>query len=145
MVIELRRGDAEIKQDAAYSATRSTCGDDLRKMRKGALHELQPRFVVKSLLASSNRSRVAIKREHAAGRAHRVQQSRRVTTPTERAIDIKSACGRGQNLQHLIDKHRLVLIHRSQPPQPITLSPRVQPLAETALRTLLQRPCCRGR
>jgi hypothetical protein len=38
-----------------------------------------------------------------------------------------------------------VLIHRSQPPQPITLSPRVQSLAETALRTLLQRPCCRGR
>ena len=68
-----------------------------------------------------------------------------MTTPTESAIDIKTARGRGQNLQHLIDKHRLVLIHRSQPPQPITVSPRLQFLAEAALRALLQRFRRRGR
>jgi hypothetical protein len=38
-----------------------------------------------------------------------------------------------------------VLIHRSQPPQPITVSPRLQFLAEAALRALLQRFRRRGR
>jgi hypothetical protein len=59
--------------------------------------------------------RIAVEREHAACSADRLQQTCCVTTSTESPIDIKTARGRGQNLQHLVDKHRYVLIHRSSP------------------------------
>ena len=114
-VVNLRRGDTEIEQYATDGPSATALGDHSRQLRKVRVHELETWLVMKSLMACRNSLRIPIEREHAARGTNRLQQTRCVTTPTESAIDIKTARGRGQNLQHLVDKHRYVLIHRSSP------------------------------
>ena len=117
-IVNLRRGDTEIEQHATDGPAATALGDHSRQLRKVRVHELETWLVMKSLMACRNSLRIPIEREHAARGTNRLQQTRCVTTPTESPIDIKTARGRGQNLQHLVDKHRYVLIHRSSPPPP---------------------------
>lgn len=114
-IVELRRGDTEIEQHTTNRPTVTVLRDHTRQLRKVRVHEFETWLVDKSLMACCDSLRIAIEREHAARGTDRLQQTRCVTTPTESAIDIKTARGRGQNLQHLVDKHRYVLIHRSSP------------------------------
>ena len=65
-LVELRRGNAEVEQDAADRAAARAFAHDLPKIGKRRVDDLKPHFPFEAPPAGFDRLRVPVEREHAA-------------------------------------------------------------------------------
>ena len=110
-LIELRRGNAQIEQNAKHRLPRRAICNHIGELGEWRMHELESRIPGKSLLACSDRLRVAIDRDKAPCRTDGIQDLRTVPAATKSRIDVKASRLRRKTLEHFFDKHGKVLIH----------------------------------
>ena len=85
-VVELRRGDAEVEQDAAHGPARNEPRHARGDIGKRRADERKPHFVGKTAVAGLDGRRVAVEREHAPFGTECPEDECRVTAAPERRI-----------------------------------------------------------
>ena len=85
-VVELRRRDAEVEQDAAHGPARNELRHARGDIGKRRADERKPHFVGKTAVAGLDGRRVAVEREHAPFGTECPEDECRVTAAPERRI-----------------------------------------------------------
>ena len=104
-VIQLRRGNAEIEQDAIDSAGQTTLGKLARHLGETALHNDKAAVFGRQRLPGGNRLRILVEPEEATSRAEVLQNQPTVSTASEGAIQIAAIRAHRKSLDGLVQKY----------------------------------------
>ncbi len=104
-IFELRRGDAEIEQDAV-DARDAECREDRRKLAECSMNDRETRIMY--LCSRLHGCGIAIHRDEPSTRTQPLENEPAVTSAPERAVDAGRVIAHVQSIYCLLRQHRSV-------------------------------------